>query len=69
MSTENYCRSIGTQTEEGAAISHGGSGGFRSGRKDDTGSRGESGGSKKFKSEMKKGASSLGGSRGFFFQK
>ena len=66
MSAENHCRSIGTQTEEGAAISHGESGGFRSETEDDTGSRGESGGSEKFKSEIKEGASSLGGSRGLF---
>ena len=66
MSAENHCRSIGTQTEEGAAISHGESGGFRSATKEITGRRGESGGSIKFQSEMKDGAGSLGGSRGFF---
>ena len=66
MSTEKYCRSIGTQTEEGAAISHGESGGFRSATEEVTGRRGESGGSIKFQSEMKDGAGSLGGSRGFF---
>ena len=60
MSAENHCRSIGTQTEEGAAISHGESGGFRSG----TGSLGESASSEKFQSEMKGGAGSFGGSRG-----
>ena len=56
MSAENHCRSIGTQTEEFAAISHGESGGFRSETEKETGSRGESG----------DGAGILGGSRGLF---
>ena len=65
MSADNHCRSIGTQTEEGAAISHGESGGFRSEIEKGTGSLGESASSKKFQSEMKGGAGSFGGSRGF----
>jgi hypothetical protein len=64
MSAENHCRSIGTQTEEGAAISHGESGGFRSETEKGTGSLGESASSEKFQSEMKGGAGSFGGSRG-----
>ena len=66
MSTENYCRSIGTQTEESAANSHGKSGGFRSEMEEGTGSRGESGGSEKFQSEMEEETGSLGESGGFF---
>ena len=66
MSAENHCRSIGTQTEEFAAISHGESGGFRSETEKDTGSLGEYASSQKFQSEIKGGAVSFGGSRGFF---